>query len=121
MAIIANKHLDKNKHIWVALSSAIYGIGKTTAVKVCEEAGIDVTVKVSDLTQNQIDKIRSIVDKLTIEGDLRRDVNLRIKLQMDIGSYRGIRHRRGLPVRGQNTKTNARTRKGRTKKSHKSN
>ena len=109
MAIIANKHLDKNKHIWVALSSAVYGIGRTTALKICEQAGIDKTTKVASLDQSQIDLIRSIVDKLVIEGDLRRDVNLKIKMQMDIGSYRGIRHRRR--VRGQNTKTNARTRK----------
>ncbi|HAW87487.1 MAG TPA: 30S ribosomal protein S13, partial [Enterococcus sp.] len=90
----------------------IYGIGNTTAKKILADAGVSEDVRVRELTNEQTDAIRAEVDKLKVEGDLRREVNLNIKRLMEIGSYRGIRHRRGLPVRGQNTKNNARTRKG---------
>ena len=104
-------NIPVNKHTWVALTS-IYGIGRTTAYKVCEQAGVDPKVKVKDLAEPQVEDLRTEVGKLTIEGDLRRDVSMNIKRLMDLGSYRGIRHRRGLPMRGQRTQTNARTRKG---------
>ncbi|MFR6020005.1 MAG: 30S ribosomal protein S13, partial [Lactobacillaceae bacterium] len=90
----------------------IYGVGKTTAQKVLKNAGVPENVRQDDLTPEQEDKIRAALDSVKVEGDLRREVNLNIKRLMEIGSYRGIRHRRGLPVRGQNTKNNARTRKG---------
>ncbi|TOK96055.1 30S ribosomal protein S13, partial [Vibrio parahaemolyticus] len=88
------------------------GVGKTTAQKVLKNAGVPENVRQDDLTPEQEDKIRAALDSVKVEGDLRREVNLNIKRLMEIGSYRGIRHRRGLPVRGQNTKNNARTRKG---------
>jgi small subunit ribosomal protein S13 len=90
----------------------IYGIGNTTAKQILANAGVSEDVRVRDLTNEQTDAIRAEVDKLKVEGDLRRETNLNIKRLMEIGSYRGIRHRRGLPTRGQNTKNNARTRKG---------
>lgn len=111
MARIAGVNIPDRKHAWVSLTS-IYGIGRTTARKICESVGIKPGVQIKDLTEEELDKIRSEVQKYSIEGDLRREVSMNIKRLMDLGTYRGIRHRRGLPVRGQRTNTNARTRKG---------
>ncbi len=112
MARIAGVDLPKDKKIEIALTY-IYGIGPTSAKKILTEAGIDPTVKSSNITESDIVKIRAILDReYTVEGDLRRDITMHIKRLMDIGSYRGLRHRKGLPARGQRTKTNARTRKG---------
>lgn len=112
MARIAGVDLPKDKKIEIALTY-IFGIGTTSAKNILAEAGIDPLTKSANLTESDILKIRTILDRdYTIEGDLRRDVTMHIKRLMDIGSYRGLRHRRGLPARGQRTKTNARTRKG---------
>ncbi len=111
MARIAGINIPVNKHAEVALT-AIYGIGRTRAQKICAEAGIDPTTKIRDLDENAVEKLRSEVAKYSVEGDLRREVSMNIKRLMDLGCYRGIRHRRGLPLRGQRTRTNARTRKG---------
>ena len=111
MARIAGVDIRRDKRVVVSLTY-IYGIGNTTAKKILADAGVSEDVRVRELTNEQTDAIRAEVDKLKVEGDLRREVNLNIKRLMEIGSYRGIRHRRGLPVRGQNTKNNARTRKG---------
>lgn len=111
MARIAGVDIPRDKRVVVSLTY-IYGIGKTTAQEVLANAGVSEEIRVRDLTNEQTDAIRAEVDKLKVEGDLRREVNLNIKRLMEIGSYRGIRHRRGLPTRGQNTKNNARTRKG---------
>jgi small subunit ribosomal protein S13 len=111
MARIAGINIPNQKHIWVALTS-IYGIGITRARDICTKAGIQQSVKVKDLTEAEVDKLRGEVAKFTVEGDLRRQTSMNIKRLMDLGTYRGMRHRRGLPVRGQRTKTNARTRKG---------
>ena len=111
MARIAGINIPNQKHIWIALTS-IYGIGRTRARGICNAAGIDSSVKVKDLTEAEVDKLRGEVAKFTVEGDLRRQVSMNIKRLMDLGTYRGARHRRGLPVRGQRTRTNARTRKG---------
>jgi len=111
MARIAGINLPNQKHIWVALT-AIYGIGRTHARQICADAGIAPAAKVKDLTEAEVDKVRAQVSKYTVEGDLRRQVSMSIKRLMDLGTYRGMRHRRGLPVRGQRTRTNARTRKG---------
>ncbi|QQF44519.1 30S ribosomal protein S13 [Enterococcus faecium] len=111
MARIAGVDIPRDKRVVVSLTY-IYGIGNTTAKKILADAGLSEDVRVRELTNEQTDAIRAEVDKLKVEGDLRREVNLNIKRLMEIGSYRGIRHRRGLPVRGQNTKNNARTRKG---------
>ncbi|MGK9347196.1 30S ribosomal protein S13 [Melissococcus plutonius] len=111
MARIAGVDIPRDKRVVVSLTY-IYGIGNTTAKKILADAGVSEDVRVRDLTNEQTDAIRTQVDNLKVEGDLRREVNLNIKRLMEIGSYRGIRHRRGLPVRGQNTKNNARTRKG---------
>ena len=111
MARIAGVDIPREKRIIISLQS-IYGIGKSTAKKVLEEAGVSEDTRVRDLTDDELTRIRQAVDKLKVEGDLRRDVSLHIKRLMEIGSYRGLRHRRGLPVRGQKTKNNARTRKG---------
>ena len=112
MARIAGVDLPKDKKIEIALTY-IYGIGPTSAKKILAGAGVDPTVKSGDLSESDIVKIRTILDRdYTVEGDLRRDVTMHIKRLMDIGSYRGLRHRKGLPARGQRTKTNARTRKG---------
>jgi small subunit ribosomal protein S13 len=111
MARIAGINLPNQKHVWIALTS-IYGIGRTRAREICEVSGVPSTTKVKDLTDAEVDKIRNEVTKITVEGDLRRTVSMNIKRLMDLGTYRGMRHRRGLPVRGQRTKTNARTRKG---------
>jgi small subunit ribosomal protein S13 len=111
MARIAGVNIPVNKHIVIGLTS-IYGVGSTTAKKVCESTNIDPTTKVRELTEEQLEALRSEVTKYKIEGDLRREVSMNIKRLMDMGCYRGIRHRRSLPLRGQLTKTNARTRKG---------
>ena len=111
MARIAGINLPNHKHIEVALT-AIYGIGRPRAQDICETAGVPVNTKVKDLTDAQVDKLRIEVGKHTVEGDLRRQVSMNIKRLMDLGCYRGMRHRRGLPLRGQRTRTNARTRKG---------
>jgi len=112
VARIAGVDLPKDKKIEIALTY-IYGIGPTSAKKILAESGIDLNMKSGNLTESDIVKIRTILDRdYTVEGDLRRDVTMHIKRLMDIGSYRGLRHRRGLPARGQRTKTNARTRKG---------
>lgn len=111
MARIAGIDIPRNKRVVVSLTY-IYGIGVSTAQNVLAEAEVDENIRVVDLSEDQLNAIRREVDKVQTEGDLRRETNLNIKRLMEIGSYRGIRHRRGLPVRGQRTKTNARTRKG---------
>lgn len=111
MARIAGINIPDHKHAVIALT-AIYGIGKSHARDICNESGIDPQTKVKDLTEDQVDQLRSQVARYTVEGDLRREVSMNIKRLMDLGCYRGIRHRRGLPLRGQRTRTNARTRKG---------
>lgn len=111
MARIAGINIPDHKHAVIALT-AIYGIGKTRAKAICAAAGIAEDVKIRELSEEQIDKLRDEVGKFTVEGDLRREVTLNIKRLLDLGCYRGLRHRRSLPVRGQRTKTNARTRKG---------
>ena len=111
MARIAGVDLPRDKRIVVALTY-IYGIGEPTAQKICADAGVSEDIRSKDLTPDDQEKLRTEVDKYRVEGDLRREVSMNIKRLIDIGSYRGIRHRRGLPVRGQNTKNNARTRKG---------
>ena len=111
MARIAGVNLPAQKHIWVGLQS-IYGIGRTRSKKVCEDAGVAVNTKVRDLSEPEVERLRAEIGKYVVEGDLRREVGMAIKRLMDLGCYRGLRHRRGLPLRGQRTKTNARTRKG---------
>nr|WP_320115418.1 30S ribosomal protein S13 [uncultured Desulfuromonas sp.] len=112
MARIAGIDLPKNKRIEVALTY-IYGIGRSTSQKILSQAGVDLNTRTDDLTEAEVGQIRKIIDdELKVEGDLRREVSMNIKRMMDLGNYRGLRHRRGLPVRGQKTKTNARTRKG---------
>ena len=111
MARIAGVNIPNHKHAEIALT-AIYGIGRNTAKQICQAAGVSTTVKVKDLNDAEVEKLRDEVAKIKVEGDLRREVTMNIKRLMDLGSYRGVRHRRGLPVRGQRTKTNARTRKG---------
>ena len=111
MARIAGVNVPDNKHTEIALTS-IYGIGRVTAKKICTAAGIKATLKLKDLNDSDVEKLRDQLDNFTVEGDLRREVTMNIKRLMDLGCYRGVRHRRGLPVRGQNTKNNARTRKG---------
>jgi small subunit ribosomal protein S13 len=111
MARIAGINIPDRKHAWVSLTS-IYGIGRTRALSICADAGVSPYAMVKDLTEEELDTLRSQVSRYTIEGDLRREVSMSIKRLMDLGSYRGIRHRRGLPVRGQRSHTNARTRKG---------
>ena len=111
MARIAGVDIPREKRVVISLTY-IYGIGKNTASKVLAEAGVSEDTRVRDLTDDELAKIRDIIDTLKVEGDLRREISLNIKRLMEIGSYRGLRHRRGLPVRGQNTKNNARTRKG---------
>jgi small subunit ribosomal protein S13 len=111
MARIAGVNLPVQKHTWVALTS-IYGIGRTRAYQICEAAGVAPDTKIRDLTEPEVEGIRSQIGNISVEGDLRREVSMNLKRLMDLGCYRGLRHRRGLPVRGQRTKTNARTRKG---------
>ena len=114
MARIAGVNISDHKHVVSALTS-IYGIGLSTSRKLCELVQIDPSNKVSSLSDAQLEQLRVEIAKFTVEGDLRRTVSMNIKRLMDLGCYRGLRHRRGLPVRGQRTKTNARTRKGRRK------
>ncbi len=111
MARIAGINLPSYKHVEIGLTH-IYGIGRQTAQRLCDAAGVARDIKVQDLTEEQAESLRQQVGELTVEGDLRREVSMNIKRLMDMASYRGIRHRRGLPLRGQRTKTNARTRKG---------
>jgi len=111
MARIAGINVPTNKHTVIALTS-IYGVGRTRSAQICEVLGINPAAKIKDLTESEVESIRGEVAKFTVEGDLRREVSMNIKRLMDMASYRGIRHRRGLPVNGQRTKTNARTRKG---------
>jgi small subunit ribosomal protein S13 len=111
MARIAGVNIPDRKHAVIALTS-IYGVGRTVASKVCAAAGIAENSRIMDLTEGEVDALRTEVAKYTIEGDLRREVSMNIKRLMDLGCNRGIRHRRGLPLRGQRTRTNARTRKG---------
>jgi small subunit ribosomal protein S13 len=111
MARIAGVNIPNQQHAWVALT-AIYGIGRMRAHHICAAAGVNPAVKIKDLSDNEMDKLREQVAKFPVEGDLRREVTMNIKRLMDLGAYRGVRHRKGLPVRGQRTRTNARTRKG---------
>jgi small subunit ribosomal protein S13 len=111
MARIAGINIPEHKHAEIALTS-IYGIGRRTANEICVKVGITASTKIKDLSEDQLEAIRGVVSKMTVEGDLRREVSMNIKRLMDLGCYRGIRHRRGLPLRGQRTRTNARTRKG---------
>ncbi|RIN92750.1 30S ribosomal protein S13 [Mammaliicoccus sciuri] len=111
MARIAGIDVPREKRVVISLTY-VYGIGKTTAQKILKEANVSEDTRVRDLTDDELGRIREVIDGYKVEGDLRRERNLNIKRLMEIASYRGIRHRRGLPVRGQNTKNNARTRKG---------
>lgn len=111
MARIAGIDIPREKRVVISLTY-IYGIGSSTAQAILKEAGVSEDTRVRDLTEDELGRIRKAVDQYTTEGDLRRDVSLNIKRLIEIGSYRGLRHRRGLPVRGQKTKNNARTRKG---------
>lgn len=112
MARIAGVDLPRDKRVEIALTY-IFGIGKTTSQKILKETGISANTRVRDLTEDEVSKLRETIDKeVKVEGDLRREISLNIKRLTEIGCYRGVRHRRGLPVRGQRTKTNARTRKG---------
>src|SRR5690606_29735072 len=111
MARIAGVNLPVQKHVVIGLQS-IYGVGRTRARKVCELAGVSPAIKIKDLSEAEVDRLRQEVAKFTVEGDLRREVGISIKRLIDLGTYRGLRHRRGLPLRGQRTRTNARTRKG---------
>jgi small subunit ribosomal protein S13 len=111
MARIAGVNIPNQQHAEIALT-AIYGIGRARARAICTAAGVEVGAKVKELTEQQMDRLREQVGKFTVEGDLRRETTMNIKRLMDLGCYRGLRHRRGLPVHGQRTRTNARTRKG---------
>jgi len=111
MARIAGINIPVHKHAVIALTS-IFGVGRSRSQSICDAAGIEQSRKIKDLTEAEIESLRAQVAKFTIEGDLRREVSMNIKRLMDLGCFRGIRHRRSLPVRGQRTKTNARTRKG---------
>ena len=111
MARIAGINIPQQKHTVVALTD-IFGVGNSRARKICEAANVDPTAKVKDLTEPEVARLRTEVARFAVEGDLRREVSMNIKRLMDLGTYRGIRHRRGLPLRGQRTRTNARTRKG---------
>ncbi len=111
MARLAGINIPNDKHIAISLTY-IYGIGRSAAINLCAAAQINPTAKVQDLTEAELDMLRTGIGNLNVEGDLRRQMQLNIKRLLDLGCYRGIRHRRGLPLRGQRTKTNARTRKG---------
>jgi len=111
MARIAGINIPVNKHIVIGLTH-IYGIGRSAAQAICQAAGVNPSTKVRDLTEAEVGLLRGAVAKLAVEGDLRRENSMAVKRLMDLGCYRGIRHRKGLPVRGQRTRTNARTRKG---------
>ena len=111
MARIAGVNVPDNKHAVISLTY-IYGVGRTQAQRLCATAGIAEDAKIGSLSEAELDQIRSLVSEMTVEGDLRREVSMNIKRLMDLGCNRGLRHRKGLPLRGQRTKTNARTRKG---------
>ncbi|MBT3563166.1 30S ribosomal protein S13 [Pseudomonadales bacterium] len=111
MARLAGINIPDNKHAVISLTY-IFGIGRTTAKKLCAQTGVSPSAKVSDLTEGELDLLRTEISNLPVEGDLRREVQLNVKRLLDLGCYRGIRHRRNLPLKGQRTKTNARTRKG---------
>lgn len=111
---IAGVNIQTNKHTIIALT-AIYGIGRSLALEICKAGGIDPANKISNLSEAELDTLRNEVAKHVVEGDLRRERSMAIKRKMDLGCYEGVRHRRGLPLRGQRTKTNARTRKGKRK------
>lgn len=111
MARISGINIPVNKHVVIGLQS-IFGIGQTRAQAICKQTKVVETTKVRELTEDQLDSIRAMIEKYSVEGDLRRDIAMNIKRLRDLGCYRGIRHRKGLPLRGQRTKTNARTRKG---------
>ena len=112
MARISGVNVPDNKHAGIALTY-VFGIGRATATQLCANAKVDANTKISDLSESDLDLLRSEVGKYTVEGDLRREQDMNVKRLMDLGCYRGIRHRRGMPVRGQRTQTNARTRRGR--------
>ena len=111
MARIAGINIPNHQHAEIALT-AIYGIGRARAQAICAAAGVERTRKIKDLTDTELDRLREHIGRIVVEGDLRREVSMSIKRLMDLGCYRGVRHRKGLPVRGQRTRTNARTRKG---------
>lgn len=111
MARIAGVNIPNHQHTVIGLT-AIYGIGRPRAQEICDKTGVSTTKKIKDLDDNELEKLRDEIGKFVVEGDLRREVSMNIKRLMDLGTYRGLRHRRGLPVRGQRTRTNARTRKG---------
>jgi small subunit ribosomal protein S13 len=111
MARIAGINIPVNKHVCISLTH-IHGVGRSRALEACKAAEIEPNVKVKDLSEPEVARLRDVIARFTVEGDLRREVAMNIKRLMDLGTYRGIRHRRGLPVRGQQTQTNARTRKG---------
>ena len=111
MARIAGVNIPDRKHAIIALTS-IYGVGRSLAATICETANVPTTARMQDLTEEEVERVRAAVSQHTVEGDLRREVSMNIKRLMDLGCNRGIRHRRGLPLRGQRTQTNARTRKG---------
>lgn len=111
MARIAGVNLPVQKHVWIGLTS-IFGIGRSRARKICDSAGVVSSTRIRDLTEAQVESLRSEVGKFAVEGDLRRENAMSIKRLIDLGTYRGLRHRKGLPTRGQRTRTNARTRKG---------
>lgn len=111
MARIAGVNIPDHKHAVISLTY-VYGIGRTRAKEICQSAGVAESTKISDLSEEQVETLRTEVAKFTVEGDLRREVSMNIKRLMDLGCYRGLRHRKNLPVRGQRSKTNARTRKG---------
>jgi small subunit ribosomal protein S13 len=111
MARIAGVNIPDNKHVVISLTY-IFGIGRPTAQQICAQLGVDPHTRIAKLSEQQLDEIRNAVAQLNVEGDLRREVSMNIKRLMDLGCYRGLRHRRSLPLRGQRTKTNARTRKG---------
>ncbi len=111
MARIAGINIPVQKHAVIALTS-IYGIGRSSAKDICVAAGVKPEAKIKDLSEDEVEKLRAAVTNYTVEGDLRREISMNIKRLMDLGCYRGLRHRRGLPLRGQRTRTNARTRKG---------
>ena len=111
MARIAGVNVPENKHVEISLTH-IFGIGRKTAQDICVELKIDYTRKISDLSEEEVESLRTAIGKIVVEGDLRRNISTNIKRLMDLGTYRGIRHRKGLPLRGQKTKNNSRTRKG---------
>ena len=113
MARIAGVNIPNHQHAEIALT-AIFGIGRARAQKICDAAGVVRSKKIKDLSDTDMDRLRDVIGKFTVEGDLRREVTMNIKRLMDLGCYRGLRHRKGLPVRGQRTHTNARTRKGKS-------